>query len=99
MRTSRETLLEMLKKSGVKNPQVLGFAFPFDAVPDNAQELTKEAGYEFCTGGTTKNALDSTKFGSSKTLASIKALVGREQLEKNEIQTTTKLSFITNSRH
>lgn len=84
MRTSRERILANLQKAGV-NSRVLGFAFPYDAVPKEAKKLTKEAGYSFFANSTRKNGQNAAEFGKSSIgLVNLYPYVYRKQIEEVE---------------
>ena len=62
MQTSRKRIETGLKEGGVANPQVLGFAFPFDSVPSNAPELVEKAGFKFFASGVKINGLNAAEY-------------------------------------
>jgi len=68
MLDSKEKITQSLKEAGINNYPVLGFAFPFDSVPENALNLVKTAGYKFFAGGiAAKIGQNAALFGKEET--------------------------------
>ena len=96
MRISKDNIAKGLLSGGVVNPQILGFAFPFDSVPENPQELIEKGGYYFFAGGTRKNGNNAAIYGNiDEGLPCIYPYVYEENLEAIKINSIRYLKKIS----
>lgn len=96
MRESKKAIRESLSRVGIDNYSVLGFAFPYDSLPQDPHDLVKEAGYYFFAGGIVRKGENAAHFGDiQKGIPSIYPYVKGKTLESIKENSANNLALVS----